>query len=247
MADNYNIDLIADIEDLIKRYNKNPEKRITKKDIVVLLQKAEVLVPGRLGIKRADMKDETLVNLDLRPDIVKDGGKTRLLPVFTTFSQIPEDYLDTFSFIRVNCGEIYAYIEGCSNVAGIVVNPFTELNLEVKKKKGARKTATKQVSTAVADDAKEAVIIYNDEKYPIKKTPFTIGRENANIEIGQSYISKVHVVISFKDGKYRIADYDSTNGTKVNGTALRPKVYYELKDGYEIQLADKETMLVDID
>ena len=52
------------------------------------------------------------------------------------------------------------------------------------------------------------------------------------------------VVISCKDGKYRIADYDSTNGTKVNGTQLRPKVYYELRDGYRIELAEKEEMVV---
>ena len=54
----------------------------------------------------------------------------------------------------------------------------------------------------------------------------------------------IHVIISYKDGKYRIADYDSTNGTKVNGTKLRPKVYYEIRDGYEIELSEKEKMIV---
>ena len=94
---------------------------------------------------------------------------------------------------------------------------------------------------------KEQTIFYLNEhniKYEINKTPFTIGRENANIVIPETYISKIHVVISYKDGKYRIADYASTNGTKVNGTQLRPKVYYELRDGYEIELSDQENMIV---
>ena len=43
---------------------------------------------------------------------------------------------------------------------------------------------------------------------------------------------------------YKRQDYDSTNGTKVNGTQLRPKVYYELRDGYRIELAEKEEMVV---
>ena len=90
----------------------------------------------------------------------------------------------------------------------------------------------------------EALIIYNNQKFVINKSPFVIGRENADITIPETYISKIHVIISYKDGKYRIADYDSTNGTKVNGTKLRPKVYYEIRDGYEIELSEKEKMIV---
>ena len=176
MPSSVDLELIQEIEDLIKKYNKKPDKNITKKDIVVLLQNADIIVPGRSNLKGVNVVDEILEGVNFTPDIVKDGGKVRLLPVDTT------------------------------------------------------KT--------------EAVIMYNDNKYVIKKTPFTIGRENTNIEIPKTYISKIHVVISFKDGKYRIADYASTNGTKVNDTVLRPKVYYEIRDGYEIELADKEKMYI---
>ena len=113
-----------------------------------------------------------------------------------------------------------------------------ELNIEQKR------MFHKWLTKAVDDENQEAIIVYDNKKYPIKKTPFTIGREGTNIEIPESYISKIHVVISYKDGKYRIADYDSTNGTKLNGTALRSKVYYEVRDGYEIELSDKEKLLV---
>ena len=126
-------------------------------------------------------------------------------------------------------------------------------NLELRKKHQTSKenlAATKHYKTPKKAAAKsvenevQAMIIYNNKKYQINRIPFTIGRENANIVVPETYISKIHVVISCKDGKYRIADYDSTNGTKVNGTQLRPKVYYELRDGYRIELAEKEEMVV---
>lgn len=247
MPENYNIELVAEIEDLIKRYNKKPDKDVKKKDIVTLLQKAAVLVPGQIGIKGCEMNDETMEGLEFKFDIVKDGGKVRLLPVFTSFEQIPQDYLDTFSFVKVNAATIFNNIEMCEDIKGMVINPFTEYNLEIKKKNNKKKSRTRGVSKAVDGENPQAMIAYDGKKYLVKKTPFTIGREGTNIEIPESYVSKIHVVISFKDGKYRIADYDSTNGTRLNGKDLKPKVYYEIRDGFEIELADKETLKIYID
>ena len=244
MAENYNLELVQDIEELIKRYNKKPDKDVKKKDIVTLLQKASVLVPGRVSSKTSSMQGEIMAGMDFQFDVVKDGGRARLVPVFTSFEQIPQDYLDTFSFVKLNAGNLYNHIEECDNIRGMVVNPFTEYNLEIKKKQMSKKARTRGISKSVDDSEKEAIIVYDNKKYPIKKTPFTIGREGTNIEIPESYISKIHVVISYKDGKYRIADYDSTNGTKLNGTDLRSKVYYEVRDGYEIELSDKEKLFV---
>ena len=63
--------------------------------------------------------------------------------------------------------------------------------------------------------------------------------------IPETYISKDSRNYFIYDGKYRIADYDSTNGTKVNGTKIKTlKVYYEIRDGYEIELSEKEKMIV---
>lgn len=246
MAKN-NIELVYQIEDMIKKYNKKPEKKIRKKDIVDMLQKAEIILAMRTGFEEAEIFEEIIEGITLKPDIVKDGGRARLLPVFTSYEQIPRDYMDSFSFIKVPASYAYAFMNDCENLNGMVLNPFTEYNLELRKKRSAPKTqvsATKHYKKDVAETEPEAMIIYNNKKYPIKKTPFTIGRDNASIDIPETYISKIHVVISCKDGKYRIADYDSTNGTKINGTQLRPKVYYELRDGYRIELAEKEEMVV---
>ncbi len=246
MAKN-NMELVYHIEDMIKKYNKKPEKKIRKKDIVDMLQKAEIILAMRTGFEEAEIFEEIIEGITLKPDIVKDGGRARLLPVFTSYEQIPRDYMDSFSFIKVPASYAYTFMNDCENLNGMVLNPFTEYNLELRKKRSAPKTqvsATKHYKKDVAETEPEAMIIYNNKKYPIKKTPFTIGRDNASIDIPETYISKIHVVISCKDGKYRIADYDSTNGTKINGTQLRPKVYYELRDGYRIELAEKEEMIV---
>lgn len=246
MAKN-NSELVYQIEDMIKKYNKKPEKKVKKKDIIDKFQKVDVIMAMHSVFDDADVFNETIEGVALSPDIVKDGGRARLLPVFTSYEQIPKDYMDNFSFIKVPAAFAYTFMNECDNLNGMVLNPFTEYNLELRKKRTVSKSqvsATKHYKKDVQSNEPEAMIIYNNKKYAIKNTPFTIGRENASINIPQTYISKIHVVISCKDGKYRIADYDSTNGTQVNGTILKPKVYYELRDGYRIKLAEKEEMLV---
>ena len=212
MAKN-NSELVYQIEDMIKKYNKKPEKKIKKKDIVDKFQKADVIMAMRSIFDDADVFEETIEGVALRPDIVKDGGRARLLPVFTSYEQIPGDYMENFSFIKVPASYAYTFMNECEHLNGMVLNPFTEYNLELRKKRTAPKaqaSATKHYKKDVQNSAPEAMIIYNNKKY----------------------------------GKYRIADYDSTNGTKINGTSLKPKVYYELRDGYRIELAEKEEMLV---
>lgn len=239
-----NSELVYQIEDMIKKYNKKPEKKIKKKDIVQLFQNSEIIVPASIDFDESEIFGESIDGVNLHPDVVKDGRRTRLLPVFTSYEQIPRDYMDNFSLLRMSASSAYSYMNECEELDGIVINPFTECHLELRKKKVEHQnTETKNYAKAAPAEA-EAMIIYNNKKYVISKTPFTIGRDNANIVIPETYISKIHVVISYKDGKYRIADYDSTNGTTVNGTPLRPKVYYELRDGYEIELSEKEKMLV---
>lgn len=60
------------------------------------------------------------------------------------------------------------------------------------------------------------------------------------LKLTESYISKIHTILVYKDGKYIIADNDSTNGTKVNGILLKPKVPVVLHSGYKILIADEE-------
>ena len=240
-----NSELVYEIEDLIKKYNKKPEKKVKKKDIVKLLQNADIIIAARIDFQESDVFGEVIEGTALNPDIVKDARRVRMLPIFTSYSQIPSDYMDTFSFIKVPASFACEYMNECENINGIVINPFTEYNMELAKKKNIKAGAGETKSYGRSnDEMPEAMIIYKNKKYKINSTPFTIGRENSNIVIPETYISKIHAIISYKDGKFRIADYESTNGTKLNNTQLRPKVYYELRDGFTIELSEKEKMLV---
>lgn len=48
--------------------------------------------------------------------------------------------------------------------------------------------------------------------------------------------SRKHAYISYSDGKYKIADQGSLNGTFINSTKLEKNIEYDLKNGDEIIL-----------
>ncbi|MCR5736734.1 MAG: FHA domain-containing protein [Eubacterium sp.] len=246
-----NSELVKEIEELIRKYNKKPEKKIKKREIVELFQEAEIIVPCRANLGDNQVYDEYIEEVTLKPDVVKDGYSTRLLPVFTTYEQIPIDYMGKFSLIRMSASSAYAFMNESEELHGIVINPFTDSNMELRKKRTSPSTTTKSyvkpTPSAFGGDNLRAMIVYNNQRYNVAKSPFTIGRAGTDITIPETYISKVHAIISYKDGRYKVADYGSTNGTKLNGKELKPKVYYELRDGYEIQLSDKDKLIVYVD
>ena len=45
-----NIQLAYEIEDMIKKYNKKPEKKVKRKDIVNMLQNAEIIMAVRAAL-----------------------------------------------------------------------------------------------------------------------------------------------------------------------------------------------------
>ena len=242
-----NSELVKEIEELIKKYNKKPEKKIKKRDIVELLQESEIIVPCRTDYSECHIYEEYIDGVTLKPDVVKDGRSTRLLPVFTTYEQIPVEYMEKFSLVRMAAASAYSFMNDYNELDGIVINPFTDSNMELRKKLNTpNKSATRSYvkKTGNNNSTESAIIIYNNQKYAIAKSPFTIGRAGTDIIIPETYISKIHAIISYKDGKYRVADYGSTNGTFLNGKQLKPKVYYELRDGYEILLSDKEKLVI---
>jgi pSer/pThr/pTyr-binding forkhead associated (FHA) protein len=49
-----------------------------------------------------------------------------------------------------------------------------------------------------------------------------------------SYISGKHAVILFENGRYKLMDLGSTNGTRWNGRKLLPQVPQSLSNGDEI-------------
>lgn len=230
-----NFEIIKEMEDLLKKYNRKTDKAIYKKSIVKLLQSAEVILAADVDFKKAQTDGEFLEKVILKTDVVKDSERKRMLPIFTSFDQIPDDYAEHFSLIRVQSRVCYNLMNERDDIDGLVINPFTKSMPLIKKvdDNPIRKTEVK----AEIDDF---VLVHNGERYVVNKWPFTIGRVGTDIEINESYISKIHTILVYKDGKYIIADNDSTNGTKVNGILLKPKVPVVLHSGYKILIADEE-------
>ncbi len=81
--------------------------------------------------------------------------------------------------------------------------------------------------TVKGPDEKESV-------FPLPSKTVGIGRLSSNeISIPHPGISNFHAQISFEDGKFRIQDLGSTNGTKVNGKFITSA---DLNDGDRIEM-----------
>ena len=62
------------------------------------------------------------------------------------------------------------------------------------------------------------------EVYALESETVRIGRDQNNeIVIANSAISRVHLILRWKDNAYEVEDQGSTNGTAVNGTVLQAK------------------------
>jgi hypothetical protein len=72
--------------------------------------------------------------------------------------------------------------------------------------------------------------------FPISESVFRIGRHPASdLVISENTVSARHATVEFRQNEYVIIDQNSTNKTLLNGTELRPKKPYNLKNGDEIR------------
>lgn len=77
-----------------------------------------------------------------------------------------------------------------------------------------------------------------NEKVPVNKFPFFIGMQSgADYSPGFGAVSRLHLKLEKKDGKYWITDLNSTNGTKLNGDRLFPNEEREVVQGDIIWIA----------
>lgn len=87
----------------------------------------------------------------------------------------------------------------------------------------------------------------NGDLYIVNKTPFIIGAdaERSDLQLKKRGVSKQHVNIQRIDNVFYISDLGSTNGTKLNGTALRPNEHYPLNTGDVITIGEIEYVFED--
>lgn len=81
----------------------------------------------------------------------------------------------------------------------------------------------------------------NGEKVTIDVTPFTIGKDSANMDytLNNDSVSRHHATIIFENGSYFIMDNHSTNGTTIEGIRLQPDEKGEIENGYIITLGSE--------
>ncbi len=87
------------------------------------------------------------------------------------------------------------------------------------------------------------VRLSNNERIPISRSEFTIGRERNKVDYcvgGNTSISRLHATISVRNGKTYIVDNQAANGTFVNGVKARAGQEIELNSGDKIVLADEK-------
>ncbi|MDO4460025.1 MAG: FHA domain-containing protein [Clostridia bacterium] len=89
--------------------------------------------------------------------------------------------------------------------------------------------------------APKAQLTHGTEAVVIDKDEFKVGKSSAQSDFqinGNSTVSRLHAVITRRDGKFFIADNNSTNGTFVNGEKVSGET--EIKDGDIIRLSDED-------
>jgi hypothetical protein len=73
------------------------------------------------------------------------------------------------------------------------------------------------------------------QSFDFKKTTITVGRSSQNdIQISDAYVSRRHMRISRRDGRYFIEDLKSRNGTFVNGAQAESGCEIEVREGVPV-------------
>ena len=84
--------------------------------------------------------------------------------------------------------------------------------------------------------------VKNNERIPINKPSFRIGKERSFVDYfiaDNTAISRSHANILNRDGEYYIVDTNSTNHTYVNGVMIQSNVETKLTHGAKITLANE--------
>lgn len=90
---------------------------------------------------------------------------------------------------------------------------------------------------------------YQGKVVELTNLPFRIGRENCDLTIRDSTLSRQHAEISFdpSQGKYFISDLQSSNGVVVNNNRIPPGVPFEITPGTVMTLGVNTQIKFDVD
>ncbi len=75
-------------------------------------------------------------------------------------------------------------------------------------------------------------------EFPLNPGRNTVGRSSADVLLADATVSRQHAALVLEDGRCRVEDLGSTNGTKVNGQRLAPNEAHDLRDGDEVKFGN---------
>ena len=81
---------------------------------------------------------------------------------------------------------------------------------------------------------------------PIVLSPnreITVGRSsNVSVKIDNKYVSNKHLVLTLTDGKIKVRDLASSNGTYIDGKKLEPNIPYVLNEGERLIVGSEDVI-----
>ena len=86
------------------------------------------------------------------------------------------------------------------------------------------------------------VMLNDGKRIDIDKELYTLGKseQKADFAIDNKSVSRAHLSIIYKDGKFYAKDLSSLNGSYLNNNKLNPQEEVEIKNEDSIKLADAE-------
>jgi hypothetical protein len=124
--------------------------------------------------------------------------------------------------------------------AEIPVTPTTAKKVEVPAATPA------EPPTAAPPVTNARMVLPDNNEIQISEETRTLGRSDFVKYVSSEvlgFVSRQHLLISFENGKYYVADANSSNGTKVNGVLLKSDERYELKDSDLVVLGEVLTLV----
>lgn len=101
---------------------------------------------------------------------------------------------------------------------------------------------TSTPSDEIADTLEEAPASLTDtrskQKFLLWPGSYTVGRENADILLNDSSVSRYHATVEVREGDAQITDVGSTNGTTVNGQKITSESPTTLTSGQEVRFGN---------
>ena len=122
------------------------------------------------------------------------------------------------------------------NMSGRIIEGFAPSSKEISTNIG---------ETTVFQPSGAGLVLYVESlqnSFAVNSFPFIIGKNNyeTNLTLNNSAVSRKHLAIYNDNGKYRVVDLGSKNGTLVNGMRIAPGAAHDIANGDTLIIANEK-------